>query len=124
MGRAPRPRYKDSVWTQAVQAPIEVAVEDTTVEAWWGRSSEVITVDAAQSADEALTVAQWRQSRKLAYVHSVVRPVCAIRPGQTVLLLDPRSGISHRCLVAKLSERWILGPRPQILATYTLEQPL
>jgi hypothetical protein len=101
-----------------------VAVEDTTVEAWWGRSSEVITVDAAQSADEALTVAQWRQSRKLAYVHSVVRPVCAIRPGQTVLLLDPRSGVSHRCLVTQLAERWIFSPRPQILATYVLEQPL
>jgi hypothetical protein len=124
MGRAPRPRYRASAWTQTVQEPLEVVLADATAEAWWGASTEIVTVDAAQSAEEALAVAQWRRSRKLAYFHSVVRPVCAIRPGQTVLLLDPRSGISHRCLVAKLSERWILGPRPQILATYTLEQPL
>jgi hypothetical protein len=124
MGRAPRPRYRASAWTQTVQAPLEVAIADATAEAWWGAAADVVTVDAAQSTEEALDVAQWRRARKLAYVHTVVRPVSNVRPGQTVLLLDPRSAVSHRCLVAKVSERWILAPRPQILATYTLEQPL
>jgi hypothetical protein len=124
MGRPPRPRYRASPWTQATQAPLEVVLEDPVAESWWGPSTEVLTVDAAQTLEEALAVARWRRSRKLAFVHTVVRPICPIRPGQTILLLDPRTGLSHRCLVTHRAERWLLAPRPQILATYTLEQPL
>jgi hypothetical protein len=47
-----------------------------------------------------------------------------VKPGATIHLIDPRTGIHHRCLVTRLTERWAFTPRPQVLATYTLEQPL
>jgi hypothetical protein len=124
MGRPPRPLYRASAWTQTLQTPIEILLEDPVAESWWGPATEIVTVEAAQTREEALSVALWRRSRKLAFTHTVIRPPCPIRPGQTVLLLDPRQGLSHRCLVTQQTERWILAPRPQILATYTLEQPL
>jgi hypothetical protein len=60
----------------------------------------------------------------MAITHTVIRPICQVKPGATVHLIDPRTGIHHRCLVTRLQERWAFTPRPQILATYTLEQPL
>jgi len=124
MGRPPRPRYRQSTWTQLQQTPFEIILEDPTAAAWWGPSAEVLTLDYAQSPEEALAIATRRRSRRLAHTHTVIRPICATRPGDTILLIDPRSGINHRCLVTRLTETWTFTPRPQILATYTLEQPL
>jgi hypothetical protein len=124
MGRAPRPRYRSSSWTRMIQVPAEVVLDDPLAEAWFGQTPEVLTVDWVQNREELLAVARRRRSRKLAHVHTVVRPVCSARPGDTVLLVDPRTGILHRCLVTRLAERWTFDPRPQVLATYTLEQPL
>ena len=124
MGRAPRPRYRSSPWTRHVQAPFEVVLEDETAATWWGPSTEILNLDYLQSPSEALTVAQRRRARQLAITHTVIRPICPIRPGQTIHLIDPRTGLNHRCLVTRLTENWSLSPRPRILATYTLEQPL
>jgi hypothetical protein len=124
MGRTPRPRYRQSPWTRLTQTPFEIVLEDPTAAAWWGPSTEVLTLDYLQTPEEALFVAQRRRARRLAITHTVIRPICHIRPGQTILLHDPRTGIHHRCLVTRLTETWRLTPRPQILATYTLEQPL
>src|SRR6185436_3905549 len=124
MGRAPRPRYRSSPWTRLTQTPIEIVLEDPTAAAWWGPSTEILPLDYIQSPEEALAVAKRRRARRLAFVHTVIRPICQVKPGATVLLIDPRTGLNHRCLVTRLQERWSLSPRPQILATYTLEQPL
>jgi len=124
MGRAPRPRYRQSTWTTLSQQPIEVILEDNTAAAWWGPQAEVLTLDYVQTLEEAHAVAKRRRSRKMAITHTVIRPICPVKPGATVHLIDPRTGIHHRCLVTRLTERWSLSPRPQILATYTLEQPL
>lgn len=124
MGRAPRPRYRASTWTTLAQAPLEAILEDPVVEDWFGPSTEVLALEYVQTPAEALAVAHRRRTRKLAHTHTVIRPICPTRPGDTILLIDPRSGILHRCLVTRLQERWVLSPRPQILATYTLEQPL
>jgi hypothetical protein len=124
MGRAPRPRYRQSTWTTLVQRPIEVLLEDPVAAAWWGPADEVLTLEYTQTLDEALAVARRRRSRRMAHVYTVIRPVCPIRPGATVLLVDPRSGIESRCLVTRCSERWSFAPKPQILATYILERPL
>ncbi len=123
-GRPPRPRYRQSTWTQLVQSPFEIILEDPTAAAWWGPSAEVLNLDYAQSPEEARAIAERRRSRRLAITHTVIRPICLTRPGDTILLIDPRSGINHRCLVTRLTETWSLTPRPKILATYTLEQPL
>jgi hypothetical protein len=124
MGRPPRPRYRQSSWTQLRQTPFEIVLEDPTAAAWWGPSAEVLTLDYLQTPEEAAAVAHRRRGRRLAITHTVIRPICVIKPGDTILLIDPRAGIHHRCLVTRLTERWSLAPRPQILATYTLEQPL
>jgi hypothetical protein len=124
MGRAPRPRYRQSTWTTLTQQPIEVVLEDGTAAAWWGPQAEVLTLDYLQSLEEAHAVAKHRRSRRMAITHTVIRPICQVKPGATVHLIDPRTGIHHRCLVTRLQERWAFTPRPQILATYTLEQPL
>ncbi len=124
MGRPPRPRFLASTWTQIVQAPLEVALDDPAAEAWWGGETLVIDQPYVQNLAEAEAVARRRRSRNVSIKHTVVRPPCAIQPGQTVLLIDPRAGICHRCLVVDLKESWVLAPRPQVLATYTLEQPL
>jgi hypothetical protein len=124
MGRAPRPRYRQSTWTTLTQQPIEVVLEDSTAAAWWGPQAEVLTLDYLQSLEEAQSVARRRRARKMAITHTVVRPICQVKPGATVHLIDPRTGLHHRCLVTRLQERWAFTPRPQILATYTLEQPL
>jgi len=124
MGRSPRPRYRASPWTRLVQTPFEIVLEDATTAAWWGPSTEILNLDYLQSPEEARAVAQRRRSRQLAITHTVIRPISPIRPGQTIHLIDPRTGLNHRCLVTRLQERWVLAPRPQILATYTLEQPL
>jgi hypothetical protein len=124
MGRAPRTRYRQSTWTTLTQQPFEVILEDETAAAWWGDFPEVLTLDLLQSPEEALTVARIRHARKMAITHTVIRPICPVKPGNTVFLIDPRTGIHHRCLVTRLTERWSFTPRPQILATYTLEQPL
>jgi len=123
-GRPPRPRFRASTWTQTVQAPLEVLLEDPAAAAWWGGETLVIDQPYVQNRTEGEAVARRRRKRAVRIQHTVVRPVCQVRPGQTVLLLDPRSGIAHRCLVVTLKETWTLAPRPQILATYTLEQPL
>jgi hypothetical protein len=124
MGRPPRPRYRQSTWTQLQQTPFEIVLEDPTAAAWWGPSAEVLTLDYAQSPEEALAIATRRRTRRLAFTHTVIRPICPTRPGDTILLIDPRTGLHHRCLVTRLTETWALSPRPKILATYTLEQPL
>jgi hypothetical protein len=124
MGRAPRPRYRQSAWTRLQQTPFEVILDDPVAASWWGPSAEILNLDYLQSPEEAAFVANRRRSRRLAFVHTVVRPICDIRPGATILLIDPRTGLHHRCLVTRLAERWSFTPRPQILATYTLEQPL
>jgi len=124
MGRAPRPRYRQSTWTTLTQQPIEVVLEDETAAAWWGPQAEVLTLEYVQSLEEAQAVAKRRRARKMAITHTVIRPICQVKPGATILLIDPRTGCNHRCLVTRLQERWVFTPRPQILATYTLEQPL
>ncbi len=124
MGRAPRPRYRASSWTRLQQTPIEIVLEDATAAAWWGTSTEILPLDYIQSPEEALAVAKRRRARRLAFVHTVIRPITHTKPGDTIHLIDPRTGLNHRCLVTRLQERWSLSPRPQILATYTLEQPL
>jgi hypothetical protein len=124
MGRAPRPRYRQSTWTTLLQTPIELLLEDPVAAAWWGPSTEVLTLDHAQNLEEAHRIAEHRRARRLAITHTVIRPISPIRPGATVLLIDPRTGLQNRCLVTRLTETWRLTPRPQILATYTLEQPL
>jgi hypothetical protein len=123
-GRPPRPRYRQSTWTQLQQTPFEIILEDPTAAAWWGPAAEVLNLDYAQTPEEALAIAQRRRSRRLAFTHTVLRPICMTRPGDTILLIDPRTGLHHRCLVTRLVETWTLTPRPKILATYTLEQPL
>jgi hypothetical protein len=124
MGRAPRPRYRQSSWTRLVQTPFEIILEDETAATWWGPSTEILALDYIQSPEEALAVAKRRRARRLAITHTVIRPICQTKPGDTIHLIDPRTGLNHRCLVTRLQERWSLTPRPQILATYTLEQPL
>ena len=124
MGRAPRPRYRQSPWTRLQQTPFEIILEDPTAASWWGPHTEFLTLDYVQTSEEAAFVARRRRARRLAFIHTVIRPICPTKPGDTILLIDPRTGIHHRCLVTRLTERWSLTPRPQILATYTLEQPL
>ncbi len=124
MGRSPRPRYRASSWTRLTQTPIEIVLEDATAAAWWGPSTEILPLDYIQSPEEALAVAKRRRARRLAITHTVIRPITHTKPGDTIHLIDPRTGLNHRCLVTRLQERWSLTPRPQILATYTLEQPL
>jgi hypothetical protein len=124
MGRAPRPRYRQSTWTTLTQQPIEVLLEDETAATWWGPQAEVLTLEYVQSLEEAQAVAKRRRTRRMAIIHTVIRPICQVKPGATIHLIDPRTGLNHRCLVTRLQERWVFTPRPQILATYTLEQPL
>lgn len=123
-GRLPLPRFQTSPWTSLVQQPFERVLDDTTAEAWWGFSRAVVDSEYVQSVDEARDVAVRRRNRLLAHQHQVTRPRTLARPGDTVLLVDPRSGIHGRCLVTQLRETWDLAPRTQVLATYTLEQPL
>jgi hypothetical protein len=123
-GRPPRPRFKSSSWTQIVQAPLEVVLDDPAAEGWWSGDTQVLDLPFVQTPAEAEAVARRRRSRAVSFKHTVVRPPCQVRPGQTVLLIDPRAGICHRCLVTALKESWTLAPRPQVLATYTLEQPI
>jgi hypothetical protein len=123
-GRPPRPRYRQSSWTQLRQTPFEIILEDPTAAAWWGPSAEILNLDYLQSPEEAIALAQRRRARRLAFTHTVLRPICHTKPGDTILLIDPRTNLHHRCLVTRLTETWTLAPRPKILATYTLEQPL
>jgi hypothetical protein len=123
-GRPPRPRYRQSSWTQLRQTPFEIVLDDPTAAAWWGPSTEILNLDYLQSPEEATALAHRHRSRRLAFTHTVIRPICNTKPGDTILLIDPRSGLHHRCLVTRLTETWTLAPRPKILATYTLEQPL
>jgi hypothetical protein len=123
-GRPPRPRYRQSSWTQLRQTPFEIVLEDPTAAAWWGPAAEILSLDYLQSPEEAAALAHRRRSRRLAFTHTVVRPICNTKPGDTILLIDPRTGLHHRCLVTRLTETWTLAPRPKVLATYTLEQPL
>jgi len=124
MGRVPRPRYRQSPWTRLQQTPFEIVLEDPVAATWWGPAAEILTLDHLQTPEEAAFVANRRRARRLAFTHTVVRPPCSTKPGDTIHLIDPRSGLHHRCLVTRRTERWQLTPRPQILATYTLEQPL
>jgi hypothetical protein len=123
-GRPPRPRYRQSSWTQLRQTPFEIVLDDPTAAAWWGPTAEILNLDYLQSPEEAATLAHRRRTRRLAFTHTVIRPICNTKPGDTILLIDPRTGLYHRCLVTRLTETWTLAPRPKILATYTLEQPL
>jgi hypothetical protein len=123
-GRLPLPRFQTSPWTSLIQQPFEQVLDDTTAEAWWGFSRTVIDSESIQSLEEARAVAARRRSRLLAHQHQVTRPVTLARPGDTVLLIDRRSGIHGRCLITHLRETWTLAPRTQVLATYILEQPL
>lgn len=123
-GRLPLPRFQTSPWTAMLQRPLEDVLDDTTAEAWWGFARTVVDSEYAQDLAEAHAMALRRRSRLLAHKHQVTRPRTLARPGDTVLLVDPRSGVHGRCLVAQLRETWELGPRTQVLAAYTLEQPL
>lgn len=124
-GRTPLPRFKASSWTRMTQAPLELLLEDSTALAWFGDSSEVVSLEFVQDLSEALAVADRRRARKMALTHDVVRPVTLARPGATVLLVHPETGINHRALVTKLKETWSLSRNGvSVLASYTLEQPL
>jgi hypothetical protein len=123
-GRLPLPRFQTSPWTQLLQQPFEEVLDDATAEAWWGFSRQVIDSEYVQSLAEARALVLRRRARLLAHQHQVTRPSTLARPGDTVLLVDPRAGIHARCLVTHLRETWDLAPRTQVLATYTLEQPL
>jgi hypothetical protein len=123
-GRLPLPRFRTSPWTSLLQQPFDLVLDDATAEAWWGFSRVVVDSEYAQSLEEARAIAARRRSRLLAYTHEVTRPPTLARPGDTVLLADRRSGIHGRCLVTQMRETWTLAPRTQVLASYTLEQPL
>jgi hypothetical protein len=123
-GRLPLPRFQSSPWTSIVQQPFEEVLDDPTAEVWWGFSRQVVDSEYVQSLAEARDIGLRRRARLLAHQYQVTRPRTLARPGDTVLLVDPRSGIHGRCLVTHLRETWDLAPRTQVLATYTLEQPL
>ncbi len=123
-GRAPLARFASSAWTALRQQPLETVLDDATVEAWWGFARRVIDHEYLQSLAEARDLVARLRSRALAHQHRVTRPVTLARPGQTVLLDDPRSGTYGRCLVTQLRETWQLASPTSVMATYTLEQPL
>lgn len=123
-GRLPLPRFQTSPWTSLVQQPYEQVLDDTSAESWWGFARSVVDSEYVQSVVEARDVAARRRGRLLAHQHQVTRPVTLARPGDTVLLVDPRAGIHGRCLITQRRETWDLAPRTQVLATYTLEQPI
>lgn len=120
-GRLPLPRFRLSAWTKLVQAPIEVTYVDEDALALFGPRREVIDHPYIQSAEEALWIVRLRRSRLLAHRHEVPVPISPLRKGATVLLVDPSTGLNHRCMVQRLAERW---NGPSAFATYTLEQTI
>ncbi len=123
-GRLPLPRYKGSVWTRLVQQPIELVIDDPVLEAWFGFRRQVLQHEFVQTLDEARALLLRQRSRALAFKHAVSRLRTNARAGDTVLLVDPRHGIHHRCLIAAAHESWELAPRTAVLGRYDLEQPL
>jgi len=122
-GAVPIARHEQSPWTRLVSEPLEVVLEDASLEAMFGYRSTVISHEHVQTLAEAIGVLLRKLSRELSHTVSVARTECAVRPGDTVYLRDPRSYLLHRSLVvARQRSRDMIAGRAA--ATYTLEIPV
>lgn len=120
-GRLPLPRYRSSPWTEMAQQPLELAIDDPVLEAWFGFRREVLNHPHLQSIEEARAMLERKRRREIAFDHRVRRRRTAARPGDTVLLVDPSLGIFGRCLIVEARESWT-GASAE--ADYVLEEPL
>lgn len=123
VGGTPLPRYTRSPWTRLRSEPLEVILEDGTVEAWFGFGRAVFNHDYVQSTAEARFVLLRRKRRALSYTVRVQRTETGAIEGSTVLVIDAALGLNHRAIVVGVQRAHDLATgRP--LATYTLEVPL
>lgn len=122
-GRLPVPRYRASVWTRLVQEPLELLLEDETLEAWFGARRQVIQSDHCQTPEELARVLRRRMARMLARKVTVNRYETFAGLGATVDVSWPLHGLAHRGLLADSRITRDLKV-PSMLATYVLEVPL
>lgn len=98
-GRVPPVRYRWSPWVSLRQQPIELAIDDPVVEAWFGFGRTIVQNDHVQSLEEAQRVLADRRARALAYKVRIDRHESLARVGDTVLLLSPDHALAHRALL-------------------------
>ncbi len=121
-GRIPLPRFKLSPWTRLRQQPLEAVLDDETLEELFGYRSDVLVMDYLLDADEAQKVAQRRHQDATSRDVTVQRFESLAKPGDTVLMIDPRHALHHRGLVVSRHRRRDLS-RPDSAATYHLMVP-
>lgn len=122
LGGLPVPTFLSSSWTRLVQQPLELVVDDPTVEAWFGISQETLDNPYIQAEAEAWTILRRARSRDLARKLTVRRAETHVRPGDTILVRWPPL-IHERYLVTEqsLSRDPLQGAAD---ATYVLERPV
>jgi hypothetical protein len=107
---------------ELIQEPLELIIDDPTVEAWFGVSSEALDNPYIQSLPEAERVLLARRRRALAKTLTITRAETRVRPGATVLVRWPHLIAERYLVVSDEVRRDLLTGAAD--ATYTLEHPL
>jgi len=122
-GRVPSPGYRASAWTELRQAPIEVASDDATLEAWFGFRRRILQNDYVQTLEEARDLLEREKARELSWKLTIDRAEAIAEVGQTILVRHPEHGLARRGMVTEVRAR--REPRTgEASATYRIEVPL
>lgn len=122
-GRVPSPGYRASAWTELRQAPIEVASDDATLEAWFGFRRRILQNDYVQTLEEAQDLLAAEKARELCWKVTADRAEAIAEVGQTVFVRHPEHGLAARGMVTEVRAR--REPRTgEASATYRVEVPL
>lgn len=101
----PAPRYRLSPWTVLRQHSAEAVFDDPAIAELFGTLIQVVKSDTMTSVSQALERATRIAERSRSLRVTVSRLLTWIRPGDTVLLLDPDHGLAARGLVVDLAVR-------------------
>lgn len=123
LGGSPLPVFLNSAWTRLRTEPLEIILDDATVDAWFGFERRVMNNPYIQTEAEGEKILETLRERILARKIEISRPLTIVKEGDTVLLIDPEHGLSHRCLVRGIQETWTMTTG-EVTALYRLEANL
>ena len=121
-GSLPLPRFELSPWTRLVQEPIELLLQDDTLQALFGGREVTLSSDYLTGVAEAESWARHTLSRLASFRVSVTRPYTPALPGDTILVVSPDDGLTHRALLVDVdsSDNLVTG---ESTGRYLLEVP-